>query len=219
MYLPFLRFVAITACLVGVIFAEAWGNLNTRRQYSVFICGCACNCDSHFYSPRTLSSYYSIHWFPGDVGCGQGCQSLHINMGCAGFTDGNGGCPSLRFTIIALFTLQAAWVASELAWSWIILLGAFIVDSSVTLIRWVMRGDKIYEAHRSHAYQYASRKYGSHVRVSLAFGGINLLWLLPLAFLAAAGWLDGLLTLLIAYLPLIWLAFHFKAGASELQEV
>ena len=121
--------------------------------------------------------------------------------------------------IIGLFTVQAAWVAPELAWSWIVLLGAFIVDSSVTLIRRVMRGDKFYEAHRSHAYQYASRKYGSHIRVSLAFGGINLLWLLPLAFMAAAGWLDGLLTLVIAYLPLIWLAFHLKAGASELQEV
>jgi len=44
-------------------------------------------------------------------------------------------------------------------------------------------------------------------------------YLLLLAFLTVAGWLDGLLTLLIAYLPLIWLAFHFKAGARELQEV
>ena len=130
-----------------------------------------------------------------------------------------GGGSSYIGLIIGLFTLQAAWMAPELAWSWIVLLGAFIVDSSVTLIRRVMRGDKFYEAHRSHAYQYASRKYGSHIRVSLAFGGINLLWLLPLAFMAAAGWLDGLLTLLIAYLPLIWLAFHFKAGARELQEV
>jgi len=121
--------------------------------------------------------------------------------------------------IIGMFTIQAAWVAPELVWSWIILLGAFIVDATVTLIRRVMRGEKFYEAHRSHAYQYASRKYGGHVWVSLVFGVINLLWLLPLAMLIAGGWLDGLLALIIAYLPLIWLAFHFKAGASELQEV
>ena len=121
--------------------------------------------------------------------------------------------------IIGMFSIQASWVSAELIWSWVVLLGAFIVDASVTLIRRVLRGDKFYEAHRSHAYQYAARKYGSHIGVSLACGGINLLWLLPLALLAAAGWLDGLLALAIAYLPLIWLAFHFKAGARELQEV
>ena len=131
---------------------------------------------------------------------------------------GDAGSASIGL-IIGLFAIQAGWVAPELLWSWVVLLGAFIVDASVTLIRRVMRGDKFYEAHRSHAYQYASRKYGNHIGVSLAFGGINLLWLLPLAFLSAGGWLDGLLALTIAYLPLIWLAFHFKAGARELQEV
>ena len=122
-------------------------------------------------------------------------------------------------TALGVFSIWGAWLSAELFWSWLIVLGAFIVDATLTLIRRVVRGDKFYEAHRSHAYQYASRKYGSHIRVSLAFGGINLLWLLPLAFLTAAGWLDGLFTLIIAYLPLIWLAFHFKAGARELQEV
>lgn len=121
--------------------------------------------------------------------------------------------------IVGMFAIQAAWVSPELIWSWVILLGAFIVDATVTLIRRVLRGEKFYEAHRSHAYQYASRRYGSHIRVSLAFGMINLLWLLPLAILVAGGWLDGVLALLIAYLPLIWLAFYFKAGNRELQEV
>lgn len=121
--------------------------------------------------------------------------------------------------IVGVFAIQAAWVVPEFVLSWIVLMGAFIVDATVTLVRRVIRGEKFYEAHRSHAYQYASRKYGSHVLVSLAFGVINLLWLLPLAILIAGGWLDGLLALLIAYMPLIWLAFHFKSGARELQEV
>ena len=121
--------------------------------------------------------------------------------------------------MVGVFAIQAAWVSPELIWSWVVLLGAFIVDATVTLIRRVLRGEKFYEAHRSHAYQYASRRYASHIRVSLAFGMINLLWLLPLAILVAGGWLDGVLALLIAYLPLIWLAFHFKAGNRERQEV
>jgi Fuc2NAc and GlcNAc transferase len=121
--------------------------------------------------------------------------------------------------IVGLFAIQAAWVSPELIWSWVVLLGAFIVDATVTLIRRVLRGEKFYEAHRSHAYQYASRRYGSHIRISLACGMINLFWLLPLAILVAGGWLDGILALLIAYLPLIWLAFYLKAGDRELQEV
>ena len=121
--------------------------------------------------------------------------------------------------VIGIMALQAAAFSPELMWCWLILLGAFITDASVTLIRRVMRGEKFYEAHRSHAYQYASRKYNSHVPVSIAFGLINLLWLLPLSAMVVYGWLDGLLALLIAYLPLILLAFIFKAGAGDLQEV
>jgi Fuc2NAc and GlcNAc transferase len=106
-----------------------------------------------------------------------------------------------------------------LLWCWFILLGTFVTDASVTLIRRVMRGEKFYEAHRSHAYQYASRKYNNHVPVSIAIGLINILWLLPLSAMVVCGWLDGLLALLIAYLPLILLAFMYKAGAEDLQEV
>ncbi len=121
--------------------------------------------------------------------------------------------------VLGVFSIQAAWVAPELFWAWLILLGAFIVDATVTLLRRVRRGDKFYEAHRSHAYQYASRKFGAHYPVSLAFGGINLFWLLPIAALVTVGWLDGSLGIVIAYSPIMWLAFHFKAGARELQEV
>ncbi len=62
-------------------------------------------------------------------------------------------------------------------------------------------------------------KYGAHPPVSLAYGAINLFWLMPLAVLVAVGWLDGLLGVVIGYAPLVWLAFRFKAGARDLQEV
>ena len=44
---------------------------------------------------------------------------------------------------------------------WVILLGVFIVDATVTLVRRLLRGEKVYEAHRSHAYQFASRRFGA----------------------------------------------------------
>jgi Fuc2NAc and GlcNAc transferase len=46
-------------------------------------------------------------------------------------------------------------------------------------------------------------------------GGINIFWLLPLALLVAAGKIDGMLALLIGYLPLAFLALRFKAGVLE----
>lgn len=94
-----------------------------------------------------------------------------------------------------------------------------MVDATTTLIRRVHRGGVFHEAHRSHAYQYAARKHASHRNITLAVGLINLLWLLPLAALVALGRLDGVTGIAVAYTPLVWLAFHYKAGASSAQEV
>ncbi len=115
----------------------------------------------------------------------------------------------------------ALWAGTEhpvLFWAWLILYGCFMVDATTTLIRRVQRGEKFHVAHRSHAYQFASRRFGSHLPVTLAVGAINLLWLLPIAALVAFGHLDGLFGLVIAYTPLIALAFHFKAGDRQSQE-
>jgi Fuc2NAc and GlcNAc transferase len=119
--------------------------------------------------------------------------------------------------VLAIFAVWSAQENPQLFWSWTILLGVFVVDATVTLVRRVMRGEPFYEAHRSHAYQYASRRFGQHRIVSLAVGAINLAWLLPLAALVALGHLDGLTGTLVAYAPLVWLVFRYKAGAKELQ--
>lgn len=117
--------------------------------------------------------------------------------------------------ILSIFSLQAAWIAPQFMWSWIILLGVFVVDATLTLLRRLLRGDKVYEAHRSHAYQFASRHFGSHLSVTLSVGAINLLWLLPMAIWVGIGGIDGLLAVFIAYLPLVGLAVKFQAGALE----
>lgn len=112
-------------------------------------------------------------------------------------------------------SLQAAWVSAPMLWAWLILLGVFIVDATFTLFRRLLRGDKVYEAHRSHAYQFASRRFGRHLPVTIAVGVINLLWLLPIAVWVARFGLDGALGVLLAYAPLIALAIKFRAGELE----
>lgn len=117
--------------------------------------------------------------------------------------------------MLGLLSLQAGWISSQLLWAWLILLGVFIVDATVTLIRRLVRGDKIYEAHRSHAYQFASRRYGKHLPVTSAVGVINLFWLLPVALCVTQFGLEGAVGVIVAYIPLVILAVGFRAGALE----
>ena len=98
---------------------------------------------------------------------------------------------------------------------WLILGGVFFVDATVTLARRYLRGDKLHEAHRSHAYQWLARRWGGHKPVTLAVTGVNLVWLLPCAWLALhrpeAGWW---LTV-SALCPLVLLAIVAGAGRAE----
>lgn len=98
-------------------------------------------------------------------------------------------------------------------WVWLILLGVFLVDSGITLIRRIIGGEKWYEAHCNHAYQHAAKKYG-HKRVTIGTIIINVCWLLPVAFMVYLNENISVLLTLIAYTPLVILALNFKAGMA-----
>ncbi|RIZ66577.1 MAG: glycosyltransferase family 4 protein [Methylococcales bacterium] len=117
--------------------------------------------------------------------------------------------------VLGLLSIQAAWVNPLFLWSWLILLAVFITDATWTLFRRLLRGDKVYQAHCSHAYQYAARFYGSHKKVSLAVAIINFVWLLPLALGVALNQLNAGFALILAYLPLVVLVIIFRAGQRE----
>lgn len=127
---------------------------------------------------------------------------------------GDAGSGFLGITL-GILSLQAASIAPQWLWSWLILLGVFVVDATWTLMRRLLRGDRVYEAHRSHAYQFASRKSGRHLPVTLTVIAINLFWLLPIALWVGLYGMDGFLGLLLAYVPLVLLALKYKAGQLE----
>jgi len=114
--------------------------------------------------------------------------------------------------LLGVFSIQSSALDPAFLWVWLILLGVFIVDATLTLFQRLLRGVKVYEAHRSHAYQHATQRYGRHLPVTLAVALINLCWLLPLAMLVALHLLDGLVGVAIAYMPLVFLARRFGAG-------
>ncbi|RMP07446.1 MraY family glycosyltransferase [Pseudomonas marginalis] len=117
--------------------------------------------------------------------------------------------------LLGILSLQAAWTYSEFLWCWLILLGVFIVDATFTLTRRFVRGKKVYEAHRSHSYQIASRRLGKHLPVTLIAITINVLWLFPISILVALSWVSGVIGILSAYAPLVLLAFYLGAGNEE----
>jgi Fuc2NAc and GlcNAc transferase len=117
--------------------------------------------------------------------------------------------------VLAVLALAALRERAVMLPVWLILSGVFVIDATVTLLRRVARRERVYEAHRSHAYQWQARRWNSHLRVTMACGLFNLLWLAPWAWLcvrfpAHAGWYVA-----AALGPLVVLAVVWGSGRQE----
>lgn len=117
--------------------------------------------------------------------------------------------------VIGGLSLIAANQDPELLWVWIILLAVFVSDATVTLIRRLLRKQKPHVAHRSHAYQHLAIRLNSHAKVALLVLAINIVWLLPIAFLVADKQLAGTTGVIISYVPLLIAALAFGAGKDS----
>ena len=117
--------------------------------------------------------------------------------------------------MIGGLSLLAAKQQPELLWVWIILLAVFVSDATVTLIRRLLRKQKPHVAHRSHAYQHLAVLFASHAKVSLLVFAVNIVWLLPIAFLVANKQLEGTTGVVIAYIPLLIAALALGAGKDS----
>lgn len=128
---------------------------------------------------------------------------------------GDVGSGFLGFVLAALALWTAVFTRHLPLECWLILPAVFLTDATVTLGRRMWRREKWYDAHRSHAYQHAAVKYRSHLRVTMAVMVINFFWLLPLSFLCVIFPGFRVTLTIIAYLPLLFLAFKFKAGLGN----
>jgi Fuc2NAc and GlcNAc transferase len=149
------------------------------------------------------------------VACGGACAGfLAWNWRPASIFMGDVGSGALGFFFGAV--ALATWVGGVLTpWVWILLLGVFIADATTTLaVRW-HRGDRLAEAHRSHAYQRLSRRLGDHGKVVRWVVAVNLLWLMPLATLATVrpNWGGGLAVTGIG--ALVYAALRLGAGRPD----
>ena len=110
--------------------------------------------------------------------------------------------------------IYAYWAMVEGAvsfWSWVIIFGVFLVDATFTLLMRIYNREIWYEAHRSHAYQHAANRWG-HLRVTLIVSLINVMWLLPIAYISNSHREWGLVLTLLAFLPIVVLVSMLGAG-------
>jgi len=117
--------------------------------------------------------------------------------------------------VIAVLALAATRENPVALWAWLILGGVFFVDATMILVRRLLRGERAYEAHRSHAYQWLARRWGSHGKVTLAAVAVNLVWLLPCAVLAVRLPGYAAMSVIVALAPLAVLAIALGSGRAE----
>jgi Fuc2NAc and GlcNAc transferase len=116
--------------------------------------------------------------------------------------------------IVVVLALAAARESPAALFVWLILGGVFFCDATVTLARRLGRGERVYQAHRTHAYQWLARHWGSHRPVTIGVAIVNLAWLSPCAWLASM-YPDRAVWIVIAALaPLTVLALRAGAGSA-----
>jgi Fuc2NAc and GlcNAc transferase len=116
--------------------------------------------------------------------------------------------------LLGVLILLSAQQAAVMFYCGLILFGIFIVDATYTLLVRMFSGQKWYDAHCSHTYQRVAKRYG-HLTILLACWLINLFWLLPSSYWVFLHPSHALIGLFIAYAPLVFVAYRFKAGQKD----
>jgi Fuc2NAc and GlcNAc transferase len=160
----------------------------------------------------------------GGVASGATANSIAFGAACAGFLlwnwppakifMGDVGSGYLGY-FIAVLAIGAARDNPTAPFVWLTLGGVFFVDATVTFVRRLARGEPVHQAHRSHGYQWLARRLRSHRRVAMLAMTINVLWLLPCAFFAAAWPRYAVWICTGALAPLVVIAIAVGAGRRE----
>ena len=144
---------------------------------------------------------------------------LLLNWPPAKIFMGDVGSTWLAFMVfaLALLCVQAGWLSYA---AWLVLAAVFVTDATVTLLTRMLRGERWYEAHRSHAYQRLSRRWqggrkAGHRAVTLLVVAVNGLWLAPWAWACVQWPAVSVAFVVAAYLPLVLAALWLGAGRPD----
>jgi Fuc2NAc and GlcNAc transferase len=135
------------------------------------------------------AGFLAWNWAPARIFMGD------VGSGFLGYT----------FGALALLSHRAGAVPLAL---WLLLLGVFLFDATVTLLRRMARGERWYQAHRLHAYQRLVQAGLSHAWVARLVLLVNLVlgalaWVAQMRYLSvAAAVLAGTVVLAVLYLAI-----------------
>jgi UDP-N-acetylmuramyl pentapeptide phosphotransferase/UDP-N-acetylglucosamine-1-phosphate transferase len=126
-----------------------------------------------------FGTYVLLAWLAGDVELALGCGViasaaagfLLLNFPPAKLFMGDSGSTALGL-LAGVIILQAHVQGILPFWLGILIFSPFIVDASVTLIARVLRGERLWEAHKSHYYQRLVQLGWGHRRTTLAEYGL-----------------------------------------------
>jgi len=161
------------------------------------------------------------------AGAAWGWLGLAIAGACLGFLPfnaprarifmGDVGSGALGYALAAV-TAAAACRLAERSWLVLLPLSAFLVDTGLTLVRRVLRGEQWWAAHTQHAYQAAARRWG-HPVVTLAFAAWSLAWSLLGLVLASLNNVFMIITTVACYTSAVltwtWLQAARQPSASD----
>lgn len=108
--------------------------------------------------------------------------------------------------LLLFLALDGAWAAA------LILPMFYWVDATYTLLRRLLRGEKIWQAHRSHFYQQGARKLGNHAAAAGRIAILNTVLIL-LAVVSLHGWPVAVTAILVAFAATAALCRHFAEPA------
>lgn len=90
-------------------------------------------------------------------------------------------CLAFFILFLALFSIVSSTLTIS---SWLILLAMFWLDATITLVKRVIKREKLHHAHCSHIYQQWAKRCKNHLKVSVSYMMINFVWLFPISCLS-----------------------------------
>ena len=118
------------------------------------------------------------------------------------------------FGLITLYSAKEEIIPISI---WLILLAPFIGDATFTLIKRIIKKEKWYEAHNSHAFQKLFQHGLSHRQLTFGLIITNLFVMWPLAILTQIYQNYDLYIVILAYILIwfIWYIAHFKYSQRD----
>ncbi|MDC0195472.1 glycosyltransferase family 4 protein [Candidatus Thioglobus sp.] len=100
-------------------------------------------------------------------------------------------------------------------WTWLVILGYFFADTTMTQIMRVFLVKKWYKPHRSHAYQNLARIAKSHSKITISVTLYHIFWLIPLALWSVLKPEIAVIPAIMAITPGLFITYKYGPSLSS----